>query len=427
MRVEGKGPPAPAAGSAFHASLIVVLLSVGLGQLVRVPWLSVGDKVVAVLPVDVAVAVAVCLGLLEVHRRGSLPLSAPAAWGLGFVVIAAAATVSAVWRLGLPPRAIVVAGSYLGRWGLYFALFPITAALLRADEVGRLLGWFRALVVVFAVFGIVQSLLLPNFAFVVYPDSRLYLDWDPQGHRLVSTFLDPNFAGNLLVLGLCWWGGRFLAGVTAPRWEAAVLLLALLLTFSRGSMLSAVIAALVLVLAHGVSRRVVQALVGAGVTITILIPLLLPLAAEYSKLRLDASALGRVVAWQRALTIWADYPWLGIGFNTMGFALPRFGIVPRGSAGFGLDGGLLIIGALTGLFGLTAYVGLLGSVVRSARAAWRTAAGRPLARAVGYAVAASVAAIVVQAMFLNTLLYSLLLAPVWMLWASAQAVRRAEG
>ena len=52
----------------------------------------------------------------------------------------------------------------------------------------------------FAGFGIVQSAFLPNFAQRIYPDARLYLDWDPQGHRLVSTFLDPNFAGAFILL-----------------------------------------------------------------------------------------------------------------------------------------------------------------------------------------------------------------------------------
>lgn len=399
------------------AATALALLAVLAGNLVRLPVLTAGSKAAALLPVDLLVGCIIALGVLNALRARHWRLDRAMQWGLAFVLVAAIGVCTAPWRVGLSLREVLFGGAYLVRWACYFGVGLVLGSFLRRHEslqVVRLLG---AMVLVFAVFGIVQSLFVPGFAQQVYPEAAVYLDWDPQGSRLVSTFLDPNYAGILIVMGLCWWAGRLIAGAKAPLWEGAVLGAALLLTLSRGAMLAFACAIVALLLARGLSRQALRASLAAIGLLAAASPLLIQYAAPYGKLIVDASALQRLVNWQRAWTMLADYPWLGIGFNNTGFLQSRYGWVVVGSASFGLDGGLLFIAALTGILGLGCFVMMLVSLVRSARTLWRSERGAD-ERALGYAAAASVVAVTVHATFANTLLLTLVLVPGWILWSA---------
>lgn len=408
------------------AATALSLLAVLAGNLVRLPVLSAGSKAAALLPVDVLVALILALGALNALRARRWRIDRAMQWGLAFVFVAIIGISTAPWRVGLSVRDVLFGGAYLVRWAGYLGVGLVLGSFLRARESLHLVRLFGVMVLVFASFGIVQSLFIPGFAQRVYPEAAVYLDWDPQGSRLVSTFLDPNYAGILIVMGLCWWAGRLIAGAKAPLWEGAVLGVGLLLTLSRGAMVALACALLTLLLARGVSRRALRASLAAVGVLAVASPLLIQYAAPYGKLIVDASALQRLVNWQRAWTMLADYPWLGIGFNNTGFLQTRYGWVVVGSASFGLDGGLLFIAALTGLIGLACFVMLLVSLVRSARTLWRSDLGAD-ERAVGYAAAASVVAVTVHATFANTLLLTLVLVPGWILWSAPLSLQADDG
>lgn len=416
--------------SAIAALALAILGAVLSGNLLRLPLLFDVSKSAPVLPLDLVVAGFVTLGLVEARRRRRLELDAPGVAGLLFLLVALVALATAGPRVGLRLTELLFGGAYLLRWALYFGVYVMAAAWLTDRDALRVAAALRLMIGIFAAFGVLQVLLFPGFAQLVHPDSRLVLDWDPQGRRLVSTFLDPNYAGILLVIGLCLWGGAHLAGAPASVWEGILLGVALVLTLSRGAALATVAAGATLLLLHGPSVRGARLAVGAALLVVPVVPLLMPYAAEYDKLAVDGSALQRVFAWQTALSLLADHPWLGIGFNTVGFVAPRHGWVVRGASSFGLDGGLLFIAALTGLVGLAAFLFLLLSVIRSARRTWAhgtrgTSASR--ARGIALAVPATVVAVTVQATFANTLLLSLVLAPCWLLWALPRALRRDAG
>jgi len=407
--------------AAAAAALLVAVLG---GNLVRIPLFAMeGGRSAPLLPLDLMVVLVLAAGLLTASRAGRLPVDRAFAWGLAFLGVGVVGVVTAPLRLSVAWGEVPIAASYVVRWGAYFGVGLVLSALLRERETHQLVGVLRVVVLLFAVFGILQSAALPGFAQLVYPDAATYVDWDPQGRRLVSTFLDPNFAGMLIVLGLCLWGGRQLAGTSAPPWEGGILVLALALTLSRSSALAGVVAAGVLLGVHGFSRRALLAVGGVGAALFFAIPLVAVLAPEYNKFGIDLSALQRLLSWQRAATLVGDHPVLGIGFNTLGFVLPRYGWGGLGASAFGLDGGLLFIASLTGVLGVSCFVMMLVGVVRSARSLWSTARSAD-ERALGYAVAASVAAVVVHATFVNTLLLPLLLAPCWVLWATPRALLR---
>ena len=85
--------------------------------------------------------------------------------------------------------------------------------------------------------------------------------WDPQGRRLVSTFLDPNLAGGLIVVALLLACARIAAGDSVPLWRPGVLVTALVMTVARSSFLGFVVGLAVLVF---LVRRVTwKAIIGA--------------------------------------------------------------------------------------------------------------------------------------------------------------------
>ena len=410
--------------SALAVAVAVLLGSGIVGNLVRIPLLQAGGKSAPLLPLDLALACVLLVGAVESWRRQRQPLDAVALWGAAFLVVALVGVLSAPARVGISGGQLPFALAYLARWSGYFALLPLVGALLRAREGEQLVEVLRTAILLFAAFGVLQVLLLPGFAQLVYPESALYVDWDPQGRRLVSTFLDPNYAGVFVAVGVFLWLGRVLAGCAAPPWEGVLLLLALLLTLSRGALLGMLAGVAAMGVARGVTRRTVGVVAFGGVLLALAVPLLLPLAGQYNKLSIDGSALQRLLAWQRAATLLLDFPWLGIGFNTFGFVRPRYGWPGRGNASFGLDGGLLFIAALTGVIGVACFVGLLVSIVRSARATWRDANAAPRHRGVALAVLGSVVGVTVQGTFTNTLMLPLVMAPCWVLWSMPRVLRR---
>jgi O-antigen ligase len=411
--------------TALRVAAALLLSGALAGNIVRIPLFSSVGKDAPLLPLDLALGVILVVGLIKFLQRRRFALDVAALWGLAFVSVATVGLISAGSRVGVAMSDLLFAGAYLVRWSAYFMIFIIVGAMLPADDalpIGRLM---RTGIVLFAAFGIVQSIFLPDFALVIHPGATPYEDWDPQRNRLVSTYLDPNYAGVLIVIGLCLWGGRLMAGLAPRWWEGALLGVALVLTLSRGSWLAAVCAIAAVTLAYGVSRRLLRLIAAAGVALLAALPAIITFGEGYAKFQIDRSALGRLIAWQRDLILISDYPMLGIGFNTLGFVGERYEWDMRGASSFGLDGGLLFIGALTGMAGLICFVALLWMIIRSAHHTLRDAEASPDDRAIAFAVVGSVVAVTIQATFANTLMLPLVLAPCWVLWALPRARRRA--
>lgn len=274
--------------------------------------------------------------------------------------------------------------------------------------------------IVLASFGIVQSIALPGFAQML-PGGEV---WDPQGRRLVSTLLDPNFMGGLLMIGLLMALARESEGGGRSRGAVLLFGVALLLTLSRSAILGLLVGLTWMVVTRGVRTRVVWVLGGFALLMLPFATLLIAYAERFNKLRIDASALQRLIPWMRSIVLWRDHPVLGVGFNAVREAQRAYGWREVGGASGSFDGGLLFIAVMTGALGLLAFLWILFEVRRAARLVWRAYSADPEARAVAVGGWAATLGITVQSLFTNTLLLPFVMFPLWVLWGRIARLAR---
>jgi O-antigen ligase len=161
--------------------------------------------------------------------------------------------------------------------------------------------------------------------------------------------------------------------------------------------------------------------------VVIALPKIIQYAASFNKLRVDdPSAMGRLVSWARALTVFADHPIIGIGYNTWSAIQTQYGWEQVAGSVFGLDGGLLFIAVLTGVVGLSLYVLMFVLACRRSWHIWRNPAQSDFDRGMAIGIAAASIALVIHSLFVNSLLLPFLMEPLWVLWAIGFAIRKPE-
>jgi O-antigen ligase len=408
--------------------LRVVILLLLVGQLGRIPVLSTGSSEAPLLVNDLCVLALLGVTFVSALAAQSFRVDWVGGLMLAFTIIGFVSALLAVDRYGLSGMEVLVSLAYLARWFAYFAVYLAVINIMRAQDVTSVWRTIETMILIFAVFGIVQSIFLPHFAQLVYPDSRVFVDWDEQGHRLVSTVLEPNIAGSMIMLTLLIHVAQLSGGEDVAVWKPIVLLGALVATLSRSSFLALAVGLVFIVAVRGISRRMLRFGMLIGVLVLATLPKLISYAEKFHKLTVsDASAMGRVVAWLRALRIWADHPIFGIGFNTYGYVAERYGGVRAGAPSFSSDGGLLFIAVMTGLVGLALYLGMLALVVRRCRRIWRSAAMPPEWRALAVGIAAGTVAICVHAAFVNSLLTPFVMEMLWIFWGLVFVMGRQLG
>jgi hypothetical protein len=432
--VVGTFPSAPAArGPAGRLTvrpvglLCVALVVSALGQLGRVPVLWTQGKDVPVLLHEVPLLAAIVLSVVACARARSLLLDGPSVAALLFAGVGALGTALAADTFGLDGYEVLVSLAYLARWLAYLAVYLVVLNAARGEDAAALWRAVERAVLAFTLFGIVQSAFLPGFAQKVFPTGGDAMPWDWQGHRLVSTILDPNYAGGLILLPLLVLLARMACGDAVPPWKPLVLLAGLVLTFSRSSILGLAVGGLVIVAVRGVSGRLLR--LGGMFVLCALpaVPVLVRLGGEYNKFTVrDGSALQRTVMWLRAITVFGDHPILGVGFNTYGYVQRRYGWEIIGRDGFAVDGGLLFVAVMTGAVGLCVYLAMLALLWRQARGVWRDAGAAPAERGTALGTAAATLAIVVHSCFVNSLLLPFIMAPLWALWGVVAITRRSR-
>jgi putative inorganic carbon (HCO3(-)) transporter len=405
----------------------IVLLVVA--QLGRIPMLSTGSTEAPLLLNDIVVMAVLGIVFVSALHARSFRLDLVAGVAVLFCAVGAISAALAIPRFGLTGTQLVVSLAYLARWVVYFSIYLAIINVVRSDDVLAVWRTVEATILAFAAFGIIQAIFLPHFAQLVYPDSVVWRDWDEQGHRLVSTALDPNIAGAMLVIVLLIELAQLASGERVALWRPVMLFAALIATLSRSAILSFMVGACCILLVLGISRRMLKLGLLIGTLGLAALPKILSFAAQFNKLRLDdSSALGRIVNWLRGLRVWADHPIIGIGFNTYGYVSERYGSVRLGTTTYSLDGGLLFIAVMTGTVGLALYCLMLYFVVRNCRRVWRDLAVPSAWRALATGTAAATAAILVNSLFVNSLLTTFVMEMLWILWGGvfvlASAARR---
>lgn len=396
--------------------------AMALGNVGRIPLGALGGRTAPFVVADLVVALLwVALAALVLSGRGRVALDEISLPALAFVAVAALSTALAVGRYGLGVKDAVGVAAFLVRWVGYFGWYLFVVWCLTGHEARGAWRDIETAILVIAAFGIVQAAFLPGLAQMIHNEPGLPV-WDVQGHRLVSTMLDPNFAGMLIAIALFFRLARVAEGLRERPWIIAVLALALVLTVSRSSALALAVGLVVIVAVRGVRSRLgYTLLVGAS----LLVPafwLMAGYAASLNKLRVDTSAVERFIPWFRAMRLLTEHPLLGVGFNAMKEAEVAHGWLLVGGAGVSLDGGLLFVAAMTGLLGLACYLWMGWRVLRLARRAWRDQELAPADRAHGVATAASTLAVVAHSFFVNSLLLPFVMQILWVMWATLMRI-----
>lgn len=203
--------------------------------------------------------------------------------------------------------------------------------------------------------------LLVSLGRIGYPiEGRVlrYVEDDPQGlERAIGTSVDPNAFGGMLALVLALSAAQlFATRPVLPRFPLAgisgVMMVTLLLTFSRAALFGVIFAAVYLATVR--YRRLWWAMFGIGLLATVLL-VALGIGGEFVQ-RVsegvqfqDQAQQMRLAEYQNAINIIARYPVFGIGFGQA----PDIDLVA------GVSSIYLAIGQRLGLVGLAIFLGIV--------------------------------------------------------------------
>ncbi len=185
-----------------------------------------------------------------------------------------------------------------------------------------------------------------------------YVEDDPGGlERAIGTSVDPNSFGGMLALVAALAGAQLFAARPVLRQGVlvsimALLVITILLTFSRAALVGLIVAAMYLATLR--YRRLWWVMIGGGLAVAILL-IGLGMAEEFAQ-RLtdgvqfrDQAQQMRLAEYRNAVNIIARYPLFGIGFG----AAPDIDLVA------GVSSIYLAIAQRLGLLGLAAFLGIM--------------------------------------------------------------------
>jgi len=405
----------------LELGLILVIASLVLGQVVRIP---LPGTTASFLPNDLLIPMMLLVWvfrklLAQKFQIKNTPLNLPLFAFLGI------AFVSLVWGArDLSFTEALVASLYLVRFLEYALFFYLILDLVRdKKQIQKYVKFILICALVLAFLGFLQYVFVPDFSGMAGKAG-----WDPHVKRLLSTWFDPNFIGGFFVLIL----GFILSFLLyAKRKRVRILLLAfglilfaaLILTYSRSAFLALV--AVIVVLGILKSRKML--IVGC------IILLLLVVFSERLQARLagavsiDVTAKARIDSWLSTLEIARDNLFLGVGFNAFKYAQIEYGTI--GLAGshsdFGSDSTLLTVLVTTGIFGLLAYLWLLGAGFRVCWRALRRGKS-DFEKALGLGMFSGLAGLLVHSQFTNSLLYPHFMELFWLFLALIIAARKTK-
>lgn len=265
--------------------------------------------------------------------------------------------------INLSSQEKIISGLYLVRFTAYFSIYLSVKHLIDTREITSqsILKGLLGVGIVLSLIGWVQ--------YFLYPDLRnlYYLGWDPHYKRIFATYFDPNFFGLIVVLTLIL---HIFSLYKSPHvvfsWLTRLFIfITLMFTYSRSSYFSLIAAMLALSI---FLKRLW--LTGAVFLILIISALLLPRPrGEGIRLERVVSIQDRIESWRLGIRIFAKYPILGAGFNTLRYAKKQFGTKDvdwlTNHSGAGIENSFLFIAATTGILGLASILILMYQIFRS--------------------------------------------------------------
>ncbi|OGD85567.1 hypothetical protein A2696_03375 [Candidatus Curtissbacteria bacterium RIFCSPHIGHO2_01_FULL_41_13] len=379
--------------------LITTLFSIIIGQLIRFPLASTAG---AITLTDILVIVTDILFLLYAILLKSIIRLPKKTFFYGMMFSLAALTSTILAANFFSFSQIITASFFLFRFVAYFFISVVVYNIIKKNQIGNWINFLLLLAVVFSSLGFLQLLILPDLSFLVA------YGWDPHQERIVSTFLDPNFAGIAFAIFLAFSTSLYLYKKNYIYLGIAILLLfVLVFTYSRSSYLALITVMFVI----GVAKA------PKLIILTLLFFLTSVLVSAHIRERivgaatLDETAQARVESWQKALTIFKNNFLFGTGFNTYRFAQSKQGNFaydnPQGGhSGSGTDSSILLVAATTGIFGLSFFSLLIFSILQFSFHNLKT-------NYLKLASFSSILAILVHSQFVNSFFFPQIMLLIW--------------
>ncbi len=311
----------------------------------------------------------------------------------------------------------LVAWLYLIRLLIYLLIFPISKILFQTIKEKIFLQ---------------KTLFITGFCLVVagfvqysfYSNLRnlYYAGWDEHMYRLFSSFFDPNFAGAffslffIFLLGI-WFSNK---SILNKYYKVSLLislfitLFAIFLTFSRSSLIMLVVSSLLFFVLQ-MKKHYIFIILGCLVLMLVIVaPKQNIENTDYFR---TASVNARFAAIGNVLYVIQRNPILGVGYDAYRYAQSNYGLVkhsPLASyishADAGTDNSLLFVWATTGFFGFMAFLYMVISLFKNSYMLIKK-------NVFSCVFFASLAGVLVDSMFINSLFY-----PSILLWLCLLAV-----
>lgn len=376
-------------------SLIFLFASFSLGELGRI---GLGNAISAGV-IDLSIAFLALVWFLK-YRKGHYVLLKPIA------LFAFAALLSLVLNIkNYPQNQLLVSSMYLIRWILYSSLYFVFA------DIGKKLNKKITKYMVFSGFVI---LLIGLAQFVLYPSLRdlYYLGWDEHLYRLFSVFLDPNFAGVILVLYFIFVFIKRNELFTNKALSYIILILTFLgivLTYSRGALLMFIVSAVTYAVINKNWKII-------GLTIALFIGLFIVLSPRFylenTNLLRTVSTKERLETAGSAIRVWQKNP-LGVGFDTYRYARQKYGekdlsLFGPSHSGAGVDNSFIFVLVTAGIEGLLAYLFLLWRMFGLGFAKIKT-------NKWGMILVLSSAGLIINSLTINSIFYSFIMVWIWII------------
>ncbi len=304
---------------------------------------------------------------------------------------------------------IINSSMYLFRFILYASIYFVIVDLGKTFN-PKISKYMFGSAILILIFGFLQIFFYPSLK------NLYYLGYDEHMYRMFGSFLDPNFLGIFLVLSFVF---VFVLRdqLTPKKWNYFIWIfllldfIALILTFSRGAILMFVVCSIIYSIILGKWKIAVGVIAGLIIIFSLLSPFFY--LENVNPFRI-ASSVSRLESTKTAITIFKKEP-MGVGFNTYRFAREKFGdtdasIWGPSHSGSGVDNSFALILVTTGFIGFATYLYLLYRI-------FRLGLGEVKKNKYGLILVVSLGGLIINALFINSLLYGFVMIWIWVLAA----------
>ncbi len=297
---------------------------------------------------------------------------------------------------------LFIGSLYLIRWVAYTGIYFVAASL---SPLGKEYAHKFMMIsgIVILLIGYFQYFFFSNLK------SLYFLGWDDHMYRMVSSYLDPNFAGVIFVLLLIYffvYKEKLFKNRYIGHFVLSATFVAVILSYSRGAMLMLAVSALT----YSIIKRNFKIILGVIGAFAVAFIILSPrFYIENTNLLRTYSASQRFASMKQGIFIAKENP-LGVGFNTFRYAREKYGyadasLVGPSHAGAGVDNSLILILATAGVVGFVSYLYLLYKMFKLGFSNLKK-------NDMAIVLIVSLAGLIINSLFINSLIYSFIMA--WM-------------